>query len=130
MLHVEQPNPHRRGDHQHRHLNEQIGFEADGETRGGSDPEECRVRPVHARPLALPAAGPREPMVDEEQAERCQEEENDGIARETVAEAFPAGRLEVLLHGERPDVSFAAPIQFARARVMECVLVAPVSMHQ
>ena len=69
-------------------------------------PRSAGVRPVHARLLALAGARPRDPMVEEEQAERRQEEENHGIARKPVAEAFPDGRLEVLLHRQRPNVSF------------------------
>src|SRR4051812_40461156 len=76
-------------------------------------------------PLPLVGARIRESLPDQEEKQGCDYEKNDGVARQAISEALPARSLEILLHGQRPDVARAALVEVAGAGVMDRVLPTP-----
>src|SRR5271163_4871368 len=69
-------------------------------------------------PFAFAGTGRRETMFDEKQGGGGNDKQNNRVARQSISEPFPARRLQILLHGQRPDIAFAAPIEITRAGVM------------
>src|SRR3984957_11091938 len=59
--------------------------------------------------------------------ERCDEEQNQRISRQSICQALAAGCLAEFLHGEGPDVPGTALVQITGGPVMQCVLPSP--MH-
>jgi len=65
-------------------------------------------------------------MLDEKQKKRRQQEEHNGIARQSIRESRPARRRQILLHRHCPDVAGAALVEVARAGVVNGMLPLPV----
>src|SRR4051812_28332210 len=68
-------------------------------------------------------------MFDNEQVERANAEKNDGVARQTIGEALPTRRLDVLLHRQGPDVTSAAPIQVAGGGMVNRMFARPMAIR-
>ena len=77
-------------------------------------------------PLARAGLGFGEPLPDHKHEERRNDEQNHRIARQPVGEAAPAGRFQILLHGQGPDVAHPPPVQVAGGRMVQGMLPAPV----
>src|ERR1700674_5864369 len=58
--------------------------------------------------------------------ERCDEEENQRISRQSISQALPARCLAEFPHRQGPDVSRAAPVQITGGSMMQRVLPSPV----
>ena len=58
-------------------------------------------------------------MLDQKHEQRREHEQHDRIARQPIGEAFPARRLQIFLHRQRPDIARAAPVQIAGGRMVE-----------
>ena len=129
VLHVEEPDAGGAG-HRHDHqLNEEVRLDPEDRAERGRHPGDAQVGPEHRVAVAPICVVAREPELNQEHIERPDHEEDDRIAREAVREPLPARRLEVFLHGQRPDVAHAAPIEIARRRVMRRVLPPPVEVR-
>jgi hypothetical protein len=58
---------------------------------------------------------------------RTEPKQDERVANQPVFQARLRGQRGVLAHGQRVDVTMAAPIEIAGRGVMQCVIVAPLT---
>ncbi len=125
MLHIEQPDPGGTGHRRDDHLNQEVGFKTEHPTQRDGHSQNGQIRPVHRVTLPFPGVARGEPVEKQEQAGRRDHKQHDRVARQPVRKPFPAGRLEILPHRQRPHVAHAAPIQVSRMAMVKGVLPSP-----
>ena len=129
VLHVEHPDASGTGDHRHGKLNHQPALPAQ---RPDLQARENRHGDIHGPnrhffTAARIAVG--EPLINEKQAGRGDQKQNDRIAHDPVNELFPFRSGEVFSHGEGPDVTRATTIQIAATGVVEGMFPAPMEIR-
>ena len=67
-----------------------------------------------------------ETLVNQKQIERSNEKKNDGVAAQSIGEAFPSRGIEVFLYGQRPNVSHSTAGEIARAGMVNGMFPFPV----
>jgi hypothetical protein len=125
MLNIKHPYARATSRHERNELNEQISLEAKNQTQDDGHSEDGQIHRINGMPFPPTGLGRRKPLPDHKQEQRRNDKQYDGIAHESVSEFFPARCFQIFLHGQRPDVAGPAPVQIARAAMMDGVFPAP-----
>jgi len=108
VLDEEEGDTGRSGQPEHRQLDEQVGFQADGAGGQDGDARQGQVGEQDTRPLAAAAMARRNALAEEEGEQGAQAENHQGMPVEPVQQAGSEWCLTVFLHGQGPDVTEAA----------------------
>lgn len=130
VLDVEHPHAGRGREQQQGQLDQQDGLEADGPACDHEQGEQRHVRQVNAVALALPAHGRGEPLKERKQEERPEDEHDDRVPVEPVAEFPPPGQHQILVHRQRQHIAHPTPFQVARRGVMDGVMMPPLKVRR
>lgn len=127
VLHVEQPDADRGGQHDDRQMHQQEGLEPDGPDQRAGDRSGRQVGRHSARPR-LPAVAPHahgHAMQHDKLDRRADDEQHQRVAVEPVAQAAEQRQRAVFRDGQRIDVAHAAAFEIAAGGVVRGVALAP-----
>src|SRR5262249_28119175 len=127
MLDVEQPDPNGSSKKHNWEVHQQKWANADEPYRDGDQSRDRTVCRHGAEPvLAAPAhhAG-RQPVPQDEQISGTKAKHDNGVPIQTILKAAPSRERQILLHGQRADVTDPASAEIARTRVVDGVRAPP-----
>lgn len=129
VLHIEEPDASHGGDADCGALDKKIMLPAeDGDERGGEG-DDGEIHPEDG--IAIPLAGSfgGEAFANDEENDRGDEKENEGITNEAIGEALWSGVREVFFDSHGPDIAGASPVEIAGGAMMHRVLPSPVEVR-
>ena len=128
VLHVEEPDASHGGDADRGALDEEVMLPAENGDEQSGEGDNGEIHPEDGIAIAPVGSLGRKAFANDEEKDRGDEKENEGIANEAIGEAFGAGVREVFVDGHGPDISRAASIEISRSTVMDRMLPAPVEV--
>ena len=123
MLDVEQSDPDGSSKKRNWKVHQQEWPNADEPYHDGDQSRDRSVRRHGAEPgLAAPAHhADRQPVPQDEQISGTKAEHDNGVPIQAISKPTPSRERQILLHGQRADVTDPASVEIARTRVVDGV---------